>query len=79
MTLTLRVVFLFLRDASEDLPRIRILLLLRRAQREDDFGKVVTIETSGGGVEPGEDLRSAVRRELKEELGAETNVIKIMA
>ena len=46
-----------------------------RAQREDDFGKVVTIETSGGGVEPGEDLRSAVRRELKEELGAETEVV----
>ncbi len=46
-----------------------------RSRREDDFGSVVTIETSGGGVEPGEDLQSAIRRELKEELGAETEIV----
>lgn len=46
-----------------------------RAHRDDDFGKATLIETSGGGVEPGEDLQDAVRRELKEELGAEVTVL----
>ncbi len=46
-----------------------------RAQRDDDFGKATLIETSGGGVEHGEDLQTAIRRELKEELGAEVDVI----
>jgi len=46
-----------------------------RAQRDDDFGKATLIETSGGGVELGEDLQTAIRRELKEELGAEVDVI----
>ena len=46
-----------------------------RAERDDDFGRAVLIETSGGGVEPGEDLTEAVMRELREELGAETEVI----
>ena len=46
-----------------------------RANRGDEFGKATLIETSGGGVEPGEDLETAIRRELKEELGAEVNVI----
>ena len=46
-----------------------------RAERDDDFGKATLIETSGGGVEPGEDLESAIKRELKEELGAEVEVI----
>ena len=46
-----------------------------RAQRDDDFGNVTIIETSGGGVEPGEDLNTAILRELQEELGVEAEVI----
>ena len=46
-----------------------------RADRDDDFGKCVVIETSGGGVEDGEELESAIKRELTEELGAEVDII----
>ena len=46
-----------------------------RANRDDHFGKATLIETAGGGVEPGEDLNTAIRRELKEELGAEVEVM----
>lgn len=46
-----------------------------RAERDDDFGKATLIETSGGGVESGEELNSAIKRELKEELGAEVEVV----
>ena len=42
-----------------------------RANRDDDFGKTTLIETAGGGVESGEDLDTAIRRELNEELGIE--------
>lgn len=38
-----------------------------RAVRDDDFGKATLIETAGGGVEQGEDLITAIKRELKEE------------
>lgn len=46
-----------------------------RAKRDDEFGKATLIETSGGGVEAGEDLETALKRELKEELGAEVEII----
>ncbi len=46
-----------------------------RAVRDDDFGKATLIETAGGGVEKGEDLTSAIRRELKEELGIEVDIL----
>ena len=47
-----------------------------RAQRDDDFGEATLIETSGGGVEAGEDLQCAIKRELREELGAAVEVVR---
>ena len=46
-----------------------------RAVRDDDFGAATLIETSGGGVEPGEAPDAAIRRELREELGAEVEIL----
>ena len=46
-----------------------------RAKRNDDFGEATLIETSGGGVEARENLETALKRELKEELGAEVEII----
>ena len=46
-----------------------------RINRDDMFGKATLIETSGGGVEKDEDLETAIRRELKEELGANVDIL----
>ena len=50
-------------------------LYFTRITRNDHFGKATLIETSGGGVEKGEALLPAIHRELKEELGAEVEVV----
>ena len=46
-----------------------------RVDRDDDFGRAMYIETAGGGVEAEENLEIAIRRELKEELGATVEVL----
>ena len=46
-----------------------------RITRDDHFGHATLIETSGGGVEKGEDLLTAIHRELREELGADVEVV----
>ena len=46
-----------------------------RVHRNDGFGKATLIETSGGGVEQGEELDAAILRELSEELGAEAEIV----
>ena len=46
-----------------------------RAHRDDDFGAATLIETSGGGVEDGEELTEAILRELGEELGAQAQIV----
>ena len=46
-----------------------------RAERDDYFGKATLIETAGGGVEPNEDLNTAIVRELQEELGATVEIV----
>ncbi len=46
-----------------------------RVSRDDDFGKATLIETSGGGVEKGESPEEAIVRELREELGADAEIV----
>lgn len=46
-----------------------------RMVRDDVFGKGAFIETAGGGVEHSEDLRTAVKREAREELGANVEIV----
>ena len=47
-----------------------------RVHRNDAFGKATLIETSGGGVERGEELEAALVRELGEELGAKVEIVR---
>ena len=46
-----------------------------RLERDDVFCRGTVIETAGGGVETGEDCHAALRRELREELGAEVEIL----
>ncbi len=41
----------------------------------DRFGKATLIETSGGGIEAGESPEEAIHRELKEEMGADVEIL----
>jgi len=43
--------------------------------RNDQFGNLSYIETSGGGVEESEKLEAAIMRELKEELGVKVEIL----
>lgn len=56
-------------DAAENFYFVRV-------DRDDEFGCGTFIETAGGGVEKGEDLSSALLRELKEELGATAEIVQ---
>ena len=46
-----------------------------KGTRNDIFGKLNFIETSGGGVEFNESYRKALKREIKEELGVDIEII----
>ncbi len=50
-----------------------------KTDRDDIFGKLESIETAGGGIEENEDEIIALKRELKEELGAEVEIIEKLA
>lgn len=46
-----------------------------RLERDDIFCHGRVIETAGGGVEPGESLTDALHRELREEMGAQVEIL----
>jgi 8-oxo-dGTP diphosphatase len=50
-------------------------LVFAHIDRHDAFADYGYLETSGGGIKDGEDLVMGLRRELKEELGYEVEII----
>lgn len=50
-------------------------LLFVHVHRDDMFGKMDFLETSGGGIKKGEKIVEGLRRELQEELGITVDVI----
>lgn len=50
-------------------------LLFAHVQRDDMFGKMDFLETSGGGIHEGEKLIDGLIRELQEELGITVDII----
>ncbi|MGM9899910.1 MAG: PfkB family carbohydrate kinase [Bacilli bacterium] len=53
-------------------------IAMLKIQGEDLFGKRNHLETSGGGIEPGETKEEAVKREIKEETGYEVTNINFL-
>ena len=51
------------------------LIYMHLVERDDIFGKLSYLETPGGGVEKDESLSEAIKREVKEELGIEIEII----
>ena len=47
--------------------------------RDDVFGKASYIESSGGGIEEGENKENAILREIQEETGFKSHIIKEVA
>ena len=68
-THTRKVVRAFVFNDSNEIGIIRI-------ERNDNFGNCKYYETTGGGVKQDEDNITAIKREIKEEMGYEVNDIK---
>lgn len=51
---------------------------LHHVYRDDAFGKQWYFETPGGGIDPGETPEQAVKRECKEELGDEVEILSYL-
>ncbi len=53
-------------------------LIFASIDRDDEFATMKYIETSGGGVEKGESLQDAVKREVQEELGLKIELVSYL-